>query len=171
MQERRPEPTLNEQQPAGAESRAVTPRAVGIAAVVIAVDHLTKWWAINALDHRTIDLVWKLRFNLVHNAGGAFGFGSRYAPLFALAALTMVLLLFRSGSQFAGRWPQIAVGLVLGGALGNLLDRLFRDGHGFLGGKVVDFIDIQIWPVWNVADMAISAGAVLLALTAGRDRS
>jgi signal peptidase II len=170
VQERRPEPTLNEQEPAGA-SRAVTPLAVGIAAVIIVVDHLTKWWAINALDDRNIDLVWKLRLNLVHNQGAAFGFGSRYAPLFALAALTMVLLLFRSGSQFAGRWPQIAVGLVMGGALGNLLDRLFRDGHGFLGGRVVDFIDIQIWPVWNVADMAISAGAVLLVLTAGRDSS
>jgi len=146
--------------------RAVTPSALGIAAVVIVVDHLTKWWALRTLADRDIDLVWKLRFHLVRNGGGAFGLGTRFAPLFALAALGIVLFLFRSGGAFGSRWAQVAVGLVLGGAVGNLLDRLFREGHGFLGGRVVDFIDSQVWPVWNVADMAVSIGAVLLALTA-----
>ena len=146
--------------------RAVSPLALGIAAAVIVVDHLTKWWALNTLDDHNIDLVWTLRLNLVRNAGGAFGLGSRFAPLFALAALTMVLFLFGSGRAFTSRWSQVAVGLVMGGAIGNLLDRLFRHGHGFLGGRVVDFIDTQRWPVWNVADMAVSIGAVLLALTA-----
>ena len=113
--------------------------------------------------------MWKLRFHLVQNSGGAFGLGSRFAPLFALAALTIVLVLFSSGGGFRTPFAQLAVGLVIGGAVGNLLDRLFRDGHGLLGGRVIDFIDVQFWPVWNVADMAISAGAVLLALTAGRE--
>ena len=63
------------------------------------------------------------------------------------------------------------MGLILGGALGNLLDRVFRDGHGFLGGAVVDFIDLQWWPVFNVADMAITLGAVALALNLGREPS
>ena len=65
----------------------------------------------------------------------------------------------------------IAVALVLGGALGNLADRAFRDGQGFLGGAVIDFIDLQWWPVFNVADAAITVGAATLALTLGRDKA
>jgi signal peptidase II len=161
VQERRALPPL----------RAVSPRALGVAAAVIVLDHATKWWAQRTLDDRDIELVWKLRLHLVHNSGAAFGFGSRFAPLFALAALAVVLVLFSNGGAVATVPAQLAVGLVLGGAVGNLLDRLFRDGHGFLGGQVVDFIDIQVWPVWNVADMAISVGAVLLALSAGREQT
>lgn len=166
VQERRPEPTLKL-----AQTRAISARAIAIAAAVVVVDHATKWWALQALDDRNIDLFWKLRLNLVHNAGGAFGFGSKYAPLFALGALVIVLVLFRSGAAFQTRAAQVAVGLVLGGAVGNLLDRLLRDGHGFLGGRVVDFIDVQFWPVWNVADMGIFFGALTLAIVAGREQS
>jgi signal peptidase II len=56
----------------------------------------------------------------------------------------------------------VAIGLVFGGALGNLIDRAFREGDGFLGGGVVDFIDLQWWPVFNIADAAIVVGALLL---------
>jgi signal peptidase II len=66
------------------------------------------------------------------------------------------------------RWGAVAVGLVLGGALGNLVDRVLRDGSGFLGGAVVDFIDAQWWPVFNVADIAVSVGGVLLVLVSSR---
>jgi len=55
---------------------------------------------------------------------------------------------------------------VLGGALGNLGDRMFRAGDGFLGGAVIDFVDVQWWPVFNLADASLCVGAVLLALTA-----
>jgi signal peptidase II len=58
---------------------------------------------------------------------------------------------------------------VVGGAIGNLLDRVFREGGGLLGGAVVDFVDLQWWPVFNVADVAICVGAVLLSLTASRE--
>jgi signal peptidase II len=61
------------------------------------------------------------------------------------------------------------LGLVLGGALGNLADRVFRDGSGFLGGAVIDFIDLQWWPVFNVADIAVTVGGVLLVLTSTRE--
>jgi signal peptidase II len=56
----------------------------------------------------------------------------------------------------------VSIGLVLGGALGNLVDRAFRPGDGFLGGGVVDFIDLQWWPVFNLADSAIVVGAIVL---------
>ena len=164
MQERRAVAALTER-----SRRAVSWLAIAIAAAIVVVDHLTKWWAQRTLDDHDIHLVWKLRLHLVHNGGAAFGLGSKFAPLFALAALTVVLTLFSSGGAFRTTAAQVAVGLVLGGAIGNLLDRLLRDGHGFLGGRVVDFIDVQFWPVWNVADMAITIGAVLLALSAGRE--
>lgn len=167
VQERRLEPTLSSLR----QTRTVSVLAMVIALAVVIVDHATKWWALQALDDRNIDLIWKLRFNLVHNPGGAFGLGSKYAPLFALAALVIVLVLFRSGAAFQTRAAQIAVGLVLGGAIGNLLDRLFREGHGFLGGRVVDFIDVQFWPVWNVADMGVFFGALTLAVVAGREQA
>jgi signal peptidase II len=63
----------------------------------------------------------------------------------------------------------VGLGLVLGGATGNLIDRAFRDGSGgFLGGHVVDFVDLQWWPVWNIADAAIVCGGILLAFTFAR---
>jgi signal peptidase II len=151
------------------ERRTLSAIALAVAAALIAVDHATKWWAQRALDDRDIELIGSLRLHLVYNRGAAFGLGSKYAPFIALAALAIVLLVFRSAGGLQGRLSQVAVGLVIGGAIGNLLDRLLRDGTGFLGGGVVDFIDVQFWPVWNVADMGVSIGAVLLALTAGRN--
>jgi signal peptidase II len=149
------------------ERRALVPAVVAL--VVLAVDHLTKWWAINELDDRDIDLIGSLRLNLVFNRGASFGLGSRYAPFIALIAVVVVFVLLRTGRHETGTWPRVALALVTAGAVGNLLDRLFRSGDGFLGGAVVDFIDVQWWPVWNVADMAISIGAVLLVLTAARE--
>jgi signal peptidase II len=140
-----------------------------VAAVVIAVDQLTKRWALQELDTRTIDLPWTLRLNLTLNRGAAFGLGSKYAPLIALAAVGVVLLVLGTTRGLDARWPRLGVGLVLGGAFGNLADRVFRDGSGFLGGAVVDFIDLQWWPVFNVADAAVCVGAVLLVLTAARE--
>ena len=81
----------------------------------------------------------------------------------------VVLGLLTIRRQMKGWLPTIAVGAVAGGAVGNLLDRLLRDGSGFLGGHVIDFIDLQWWPVFNVADMAITLGAITLALTAAKE--
>jgi signal peptidase II len=140
-----------------------------VAVVVVALDQLTKWWALNELDTRTIDLPWTLRLNLTLNRGAAFGLGSKYAPLIALAAVCVVVVVLGTTRGLDSRWPRVGVGLVLGGALGNLADRVFREGSGVLGGAVVDFIDLQWWPVFNVADAAVCVGAVLLVLTAARE--
>jgi signal peptidase II len=140
-----------------------------VAAVVVGLDQLTKWWALETLDTRTIDLVWTLRLNLVMNRGAAFGLGSRYAPVIALAAVVVVLFVLGTTRGLDARWPRLGIALVLGGALGNLADRLFREGDGLFGGAVVDFVDLQWWPVFNVADAAVCVGAVLLVLTAARE--
>ncbi len=138
---------------------------LGVGAVVLAVDQLTKWWAVEALgDGRTIDLVWTARFNLVRNDGAAFSLGSDYTPFIALVAVAVSIAVIVVGRKIEQPWMLGALGLVLGGALGNVVDRLVRSGDGFLQGAVVDFIDLQWWPVFNVADMGIVIGGVLLAL-------
>jgi signal peptidase II len=139
-----------------------------VAAAVVAVDHLTKWWAQNELVGRDIDLLGSLRLHLTYNTGAAFSLGSRFAPVIALFAVAVVVVLLGFGRGLRGTLPIVAVGAIVGGAIGNLLDRLLRDGSGFLGGGVVDFIDLQWWPVFNVADIAITLGAIGLALTASR---
>ena len=141
---------------------------IAVAAAVVAVDHLTKWWAQRELADHDIDLIGSLRLHLVHNTGAAFSLGSRFAPVIALFAVGVVVALLGFGRALRGVVPIVAVGAIVGGAVGNLLDRLLRDGSGFLGGPVVDFIDVQWWPVFNVADTAITLGAIGLALTASR---
>ena len=130
-----------------------------VVAVVVALDQLTKAWAVAALDRgRTIDLVWTLRLKLTFNDGAAFSLGGGSGGLLALAGLAVVAVVYRSVLRWPGRLPPIALGLVLGGAIGNLIDRVARDG------SVVDFIDLQWWPLFNVADIGVSCGAVLLIL-------
>ncbi|WP_195210246.1 signal peptidase II [Actinomarinicola tropica] len=138
-------------------------RALGIAAVVVALDQATKHWALGALsDDRTIDLVGSLRFNLAFNTGASFSMGSGMGPVFAVIVVVVVIALLRFIRTVPGRLNLFAAGIIVGGALGNLVDRIFRDGSGFLGGAVVDFIDLQWWPIFNVADIGVVGGALLL---------
>ena len=150
------------------------PRRLGVVAIVavsvFVVDQLSKWWAINALDDgRIIDLVGSLRFNLFFNTGVAFSLGSGggLGPWITLLAIAVVV-----GVAFGAtsRYPlgAVAAGLIAGGALGNLADRAFRGDEGFLHGAVIDFIDPQFWPVFNVADSAVVIGAILLVIASFR---
>jgi signal peptidase II len=157
-----------EHSPLTAPRRGVSPLLALIAGAVLAVDQLTKWWAVETLDDRTIDLVWTLRLNLTFNRGAAFGFGTQLGPVIGVVAIVVVVLLVRAGRLDATLPVHVALGLVAGGALGNLADRAFRAGDGFMGGAVIDFVDLQWWPVFNVADMALVAGVVLLFLRAPR---
>ncbi|HET7489112.1 MAG TPA: signal peptidase II [Acidimicrobiales bacterium] len=135
------------------------------AAAVVVLDQLAKTWALRALADGPRPVVWTLRLNLSFNSGAAFGLGQGLAPLLVVVAVVLVVLL-------AGFWRSstttmaaaVGLGLVLGGACGNLADRLVRH-HG---GAVIDFVDLQWWPVFNVADAAITCGAVLLILTSWR---
>ncbi len=133
------------------------------AAAVVAVDQLTKWWVLEALDGgRVIDLVWTLRLRLVFNTGAAFSSFQGLGPLLGVAAVAVAAALLLNRRLVSGRWSAIAAGCIAGGALGNLTDRLFRSDDGFLTGAVVDFIDVQWWPVWNVADMGVVLGGAAL---------
>lgn len=137
-----------------------------VASTVFLVDLATKWWAVARLgESRVIDVVWTLRFRLVHNPGSAFSLAEGRGLLISVAALAAVAILLRTGRRTTDPWALVAVGLIVGGALGNLADRAFRAGEGFMGGEVVDFVDLQWWPVFNVADMGVVVGAGLLILT------
>lgn len=152
------------------EGRARWPLLLGIAAFVLALDQMSKAWAVEALgDGDIIDLVGSLRLRLTMNYGSAFSLADGRGPLISLLALVVVAVLLRTGRHATRPSMAVALGLVLGGAFGNLVDRAFRAGDGFLGGGVVDFIDLQWWPVFNVADSAIVVGAILLFLVQWRE--
>jgi signal peptidase II len=134
-----------------------------VAAAVVLADQLTKNWALEALEGgRVIDVVWTLRFNLAFNSGMAFSQAQGAGPIIGILALVVIVLLLVTVGRTGGRLGAVATGLVIGGALGNVCDRLFRSGEGFLRGEVVDFIDLQWWPVFNIADMAVTIGGILL---------
>jgi signal peptidase II len=137
---------------------------------VIALDQLTKAWVLHALADGPIHLVGAVRLNLTRNTAGAFGLGGAAVPFLAVVALGLVVFMASSGATTRHPVLALAVGLVLGGALGNLADRLFR-GHGFLSGAVIDFVDLRVWPVFNLADAAITVGCLLLVWTGWRGRA
>jgi signal peptidase II len=138
--------------------------------VVVLLDQLSKSWAASALNDRDIDLIGSLRLHLERNSGAAFSLNRGRGGLVALLAIAVVVVIMWVGRSMRTTPGTLALGLVLGGAIGNLIDRAFRDGSGFLGGAVVDFIDLQWWPVFNVADVAIVLGGLLLVLASTREQ-
>ena len=151
--------------------------SVAVAAAVVGLDQLTKWWAVSRLSPAgcaapdgCIELVGSLRLRLVENPGSAFSFATGWGPLLGVVAAVMAAVLLRASSR-SGIAVAVVLGLVSGGALGNMVDRLARAHDGFLSGAVVDFVDLQWWPVFNVADAAIVVGVASLALLSLRDES
>lgn len=139
---------------------------VGVAAaVVLVLDQITKAWAIDRLkDQPPIDVVWTLRLTYAQNTGMAFSKGSGAGRLIAVVVVAIVVALLLLARRLTSRWGLVLVGVVVGGAFGNLVDRLFRADGGFLTGAVVDWIDLQWWPVFNVADAAVVVGGLSIAL-------
>jgi len=144
----------------------------GTAAAAYALDRVTKILAENLLQGRApvelIPAVLQLRFTT--NPGGAFGLFESLPSLFVAISIVVVLVVVVASRSLPSTVSAVGLGLVLGGALGNLTDRVVR-GAG-LSGEVVDFIDFHVWPVFNVADSALVVGAaVLLVSGIRRDRA
>ena len=139
-----------------------------MAAAVVAVDQVTKTWALRALQDTPIEVFWSLQFNLTFNTGAAFSRFPGLGPYIGILAAIVAVGLLWSGRTVPTKTGAVAVGLIFGGAVGNLLDRAFRAGDGFLGGGVVDFIDVQWYPIFNVADMGVVIGALLLLFATAR---
>jgi signal peptidase II len=132
---------------------------MAIAVVVVAADQLTKSWATDRLAHGPIHVVWKLDLQLTYNSGSAFSLAQGWAPLLAAVAVVAVVLLVRAIGRTRSTALAVALGLVVGGALGNLTDRVLRSHHG----AVVDFVALHFWPTFNVADASIVVGGILAA--------
>ncbi|MGI9623304.1 MAG: signal peptidase II [Acidimicrobiales bacterium] len=138
---------------------------LGVGAAVILVDQLTKWWAVEGLEGgEIVQLVWTLQLRLVRNDGAAFSLASGLTPLITIAAIAISVALVVAARKISRPSVLVAMGLILGGALGNVIDRFFRPGDGFMRGHVIDFFDLQWWPVFNIADMAIVIGGFLLVM-------
>lgn len=153
-----------------ASSRAVR-GWLPFALVVVLADQITKTWAVNNLVDRDVDVFWTLRFHLSFNTGMAFSRGQNWGPVIGVLALFVIVGLLLSLRRQPGRLTDISIGLIIGGALGNVLDRLFRS-PGWFRGAVVDWIDFQWFPIFNIADMGITIGGALLVIAswlAGRD--
>jgi signal peptidase II len=127
----------------------------------VAVDQLTKVWAVAGLDDGPVSVLGPVRLALTRNKAGAFGLGGAFVPLLAVGATVLVVVLIVRGDLVRRPLMAVAAGLVLGGAFGNLADRVFR-APGLLRGAVVDFVDLRWWPVFNLADSAITCGCLLL---------
>jgi len=144
-----------------------------IAGVVWALDRASKLWVEHTLAGRppiaVIPGVLDLRFTT--NPGGAFSLGQRTPWIFVVASILVSVAIVATAFRHTNVATSLALGLILGGAVGNLSDRIVR-GPG-LSGQVVDFVDFHFWPVFNLADSAIVVGAVILAISsfaAERDR-
>jgi len=137
----------------------------GAAVVVLVLDILTKGWAVSALsDGRDIHIFWTLHFALTHNEGMAFSTGTNIGPFIGMLAIVVIAILVATMRKQSNTMSLVATGCIVGGATGNVLDRVFR-GTGFMNGAVVDFIDLRWWPVFNVADIGIVCGAIAVAFS------
>lgn len=138
----------------------------GVSGAVVALDRWTKHWAVASLPYnQPIEVIGEfVRLTYTRNSGVAFGLGAGSGfpfYVFSMLAAAVILWLFATG-RAEGLPRQLALALVFGGAVGNLVDRVTT-------GTVVDFIEVGFsrwyWPVFNVADSAVTVGVVLFALT------
>jgi signal peptidase II len=135
---------------------------VASVALIVVVDQLTKAWAVSSLDQGPKNVIGDtVKFELARNSGAAFSRFQGYTPVVAVLAIVITVVIARTARKATDPWLMAGLILVLGGAIGNLCDRIFRD-PGFLRGHVIDFVAVGWWPVFNVADSCITIGAVLL---------
>ena len=136
-----------------------------VALAVLALDVATKVWVVAELEgRRTLELLGgQLLVRVSRNPGAAFSIGENATLLFTIVAVVVVVVVLRVSRRLGSAGWAVSLGLLLGGASGNLVDRLLRSpGPG--RGAVVDFLDFQVWPSFNVADSAIVTGGALAVL-------
>jgi len=133
--------------------------------LIVVADQLSKSWIRSNLDSgQSLFDIGFLRIIHIHNTGAAFGIFQDYTAILSIIALIGVIIILLLVFVWHRQWSfldsmlfRIGIGLVLGGAIGNLIDRVFR-------GSVTDFIDFKVWPAFNVADSAVTVGAIIIAL-------
>lgn len=136
---------------------------LSVAAVVLAADVITKVLAVKMLTPgQPVPIIGEtVTWTLVRNSGAAFSMATGYTWVLTLIASAVVVGIVWMSRRLVSPWWAIGMGMILGGALGNLADRIFR-APGRLQGHVVDFLSVGWWPVFNLADPAVVGGAILL---------
>jgi signal peptidase II len=142
---------------------AAFPTIIGVAAIIFALDQATKYLVVQNIP---LWEAWSLspvlsrlfRITFITNTGAAFGMFPQMGTIFMLVAIIVVvgIVIYHRHLPIENIWVRISLGLQLGGAMGNLVDRVLR-------GYVVDFVDIGFWPIFNIADVAIVTGVAILA--------
>lgn len=139
--------------------------------VIVVLDQIAKVVALDALADGPIRLIGDtVRFVLVYNPGAAFSMGTDATPVFSVLATLVVVGLLWFSRRVTETWWALGLGLILGGAAGNLVDRLVR-APGFLHGHVIDYMSVGWFPVFNIADASLTVGVVAIAFAVlfGRD--
>ena len=129
--------------------------------VVWLIDLGTKVWAVEVLSSRAnVQIIGSfLQLTFVQNSGAAFGIGAQSTIIFTFFALAVLIFITRYALQITSKGWALVCGLVLGGILGNLTDRIFRE-PGVLRGHVIDWMQLPYWPIFNIADSAIVIAAL-----------
>lgn len=138
---------------------------LGIAAFAYACDQLTKWWVTSTMveGETTAVIPGVLQWYFIRNSGAAFSIGEDFTWFFTLIMAAVAIAIIFIFRKIGSLWWAIGLGLVLGGALGNLTDRLFRP-PSFGMGHVVDFISFPNFAIFNMADMAVVGGVIVISL-------
>jgi signal peptidase II len=144
-------------------------RIFATAWIIWLFDFVTKSWALQSLSAEPRKILGSiLQFTLVFNSGAAFSLATGFTILFSLLALAVVIAVIYFAPKITSTGWQFTIGLLLGGVLGNLTDRIFRE-PSFLSGYVIDWIQIPHWPVFNLADSAICIAAAIAFVLSVRD--
>jgi signal peptidase II len=138
-----------------------------IAVVTYLLDQLSKWWAVKTLgDEPPRDLLGALlRLDLIRNPGAAFSIGTGNTWVLTIIAVVVLVVVIRVSRRLGSAGWAWALGLLLGGALGNLTDRVVRE-PGLGQGHVIDFLNYNGWFIGNIADIAIVSAAILIGVLA-----
>lgn len=134
------------------------------AVTVFVADQVSKNWAVETLGSgEIIDLFWTLRFRYIQNFGISFGMGQQLGRIVGVAVIAVLAAVTYFVRKIHSPLVLVLLGLLSGGAAGNLADRIIRAEDGFMSGGVVDFIDFQWFPIFNIADTAVVCSAIVLA--------
>ncbi|MCH7668372.1 MAG: signal peptidase II [Acidobacteria bacterium] len=139
--------------------------AMFVAADVLVLDIASKAWAVSRLTGNPLNVIdGFLRFAVTHNPGASFSSFQNSGPVIAIVGIGVTVFVVKTVDKVDHRREVVGLGFILGGAMGNLVDRIFR-GDGLLDGAVVDFIDFSFFPTFNLADTSLTIGVVLMLLS------